>query len=320
MQLQALASMVCSKVGKTDDASVAACKDYLRARHEMIFDAFLWKDAVADPVDVLVEAGSREVILPYDISRPIACWETESGYPLEISNLTAIAIVNPASLSNVGGLMSFVEAESVGWLYSLDVVNGSTLAFINTSPVDATVSIVGQRNLNFAGLPTLPDITHSQSLTVGANGGTVQSPVPWKFIHRMTKPAEIEILVAQLGVIPEKSWAWPADSTEASFARVRLIHPTTDATSISFLGKRRLRQMNLDSDSPMIRGIDNALMAFAHGDMLERGRQYAKAQAKTSEGTMMLDLARKVELEQSASEIRIVPQVFMDEGEDFDRW
>jgi hypothetical protein len=73
------------------------------------------------------------------------------------------------------------------------------------------------------------------------------------------------------------------------------------------LGKRRFRQMRLDSDAPMIRGLDNALIAFAIGDMLERSRQYAKAAAKQQEGTELLKVAVDTETNQSAYESRVIP-------------
>ena len=46
MTLASLADFVCKKVGKTDATSVGICKDFLRQRHEMIYDTGLWKDSV----------------------------------------------------------------------------------------------------------------------------------------------------------------------------------------------------------------------------------------------------------------------------------
>jgi hypothetical protein len=48
--------------------------------------------------------------------------------------------------------------------------------------------------------------------------------------------------------------------------------------------------------------------------MLERARQYAKAAAKNSEATSMLTVARDEEVNQSAFDARVVPQVPAMEG------
>lgn len=312
-----MADLVCTKVGKLDAESVAACKGFLRARHEMIVDSYLWKDTVSPDFEVDVAAGATHAILPAEAGRPMAVWDKISGLPIPVGSLTNIVVVNPSALADVGGLMTFVEVESVGWAYPLAEA-GSQLAFINTGPAEITISISGERNLNFVSLPTLPDITNTQALTI-ATGGTNTS-VAWKVIHRMQKPAGADVLIAQLGTFPEKAWAWPADSTETSFARIRLVNPPQTATTLGILAKRRLRQMNLDSDGPMVRGIENALLAFAQADMLERSRQYAKASAKISEGTSLLEGARDLERNQSAKESRITPEVPAEEAEHWNQW
>jgi hypothetical protein len=101
---------------------------------------------------------------------------------------------------------------------------------------------------------------------------------------------------------------------EVALATVRLVPPMANRTDLQVYGKKRFRQMQSDGDSPMVRGLTNALLAFAQGDMLERGRQYSKAAAKSSEGTSMLTLARDEEVNQSAFEARVIPQVGAMEG------
>lgn len=316
MQLSELADIICSKIGKTDDESVAACKDFLRARHAMIVDAYPWKDTLG-LFEVDVEAEAQVAILPAEAERPWAVWDTATKMQVPVTSLTSIIALNPGSLSDVGGLMQFVEIESVGWPYPM-ATNGSQLSFINSGSSEIRISISGERNLNFVALPTLPDITNTEVLSVSPGGNQTSST--WKVIHSMTKPSGGDVLVAQLGTSPEKTWAWPADSTFAKFARLRLIQPPSEAVTLGVLAKRKLRQMLLDTDGPMVRGIDNALLAFGQADMLERSRQYGKAQAKISEGTALLDGARDLERNQSARESRIIPVVYRDEGEDTCRW
>lgn len=74
-------------------------------------------------------------------------------------------------------------------------------------------------------------------------------------------------------------------------------HPTVD-TPLLIVGKRPCPMLG-DNDTPPLRTIDSALLAFAMGDMLERQRQYAKAQAKFQEAAAHLEQMRKVEGEQA---------------------
>lgn len=314
MQLSELADLVCGKVGKTDDASVAACKSYLRARHEMIVDSYPWKDTL-DTFDVEVAAEATHAILPYEVARPWAVWDQDSGVEIPVGSLTNIIATNPAALSEVGGLLRFVEAASVGWLYPLAAA-GSQLSFTSAGSVEITASINGEKNLNVF---TFPDLTITETLVLGAYGGAATSSA-FKVIHRMTKPSGTYVFVSQLSTSPVQSWVWPPDSTEATFARIRLIRPPTAAVTLGVLGKRKTRHLSEDSDAPMVRNIENALLAFAQADMLERSRQYAKAAAKVQEGTSLVEGARDLERNQSAKESRITPEVAAEEGMHWSQW
>ena len=91
------------------------------------------------------------------------------------------------------------------------------------------------------------------------------------------------------------------DSTDA-VAGVHTISiypkPLTGKT-LRIFGKRTVPQLANDSDIQRLRNCDNAIIAYAMGDMLERARQYGKAQAKFQEAAALLELAKSVERDQS---------------------
>lgn len=92
----------------------------------------------------------------------------------------------------------------------------------------------------------------------------------------------------------------------SGYARIKPVPvPSSDGT-LYVLGKLKWVQL-ADTDSPCLRGIDNALLAFAEGDMLERARQYAKAQAKYSEAAANVTLMEDIEKGQQQSVSRIIP-------------
>lgn len=99
----------------------------------------------------------------------------------------------------------------------------------------------------------------------------------------------------------------PADSD--GNARIRLVPAPDEAGTLYVLGKLKWNEP-ADSDAPVIHGIDNALLAYAEGDMLEHHRQYGKAQVKYQEGAAQLALMREQQENQTASDPVIVPHVF----------
>lgn len=87
--------------------------------------------------------------------------------------------------------------------------------------------------------------------------------------------------------------------------------PTPDAAgSMYVLGKLKWVELGA-TDSPCLRGVDNALLAYAEGDMLERARQYGKAQAKFAEAAAHVQIMKDIEKGQQQSISMITP---MEEG------
>ena len=83
--------------------------------------------------------------------------------------------------------------------------------------------------------------------------------------------------------------------------------PVPDAAGTLFvLGKLKWVTLG-DDDSPILNGIDNALLAFAEGDMLERSRQYQKAQLKFTEAAAHVQIMRDLENGQKQNISRIIP-------------
>lgn len=96
----------------------------------------------------------------------------------------------------------------------------------------------------------------------------------------------------------------------SGYCRIKPV-PVPDAAGTMFvLGKLKWVALG-DTDSPCLRGIDNALLAFAEADMLERGRQYAKAQTKFTEAGVHVGIMKDIEKGQQQSMSSITP---MEEG------
>ncbi len=66
----------------------------------------------------------------------------------------------------------------------------------------------------------------------------------------------------------------------------------------------------LPTDSPIIRNLEDALLAGTQGDLLERQRQYSKANMKQQEAAALEDEAWKLQTEQSENFQQITPEIY----------
>ena len=98
-------------------------------------------------------------------------------------------------------------------------------------------------------------------------------------------------------------------------AKIKLLRKPKEEKTLLILGKIKLIELGA-ADSPVINGIDNSLLAFVEGDMLEHLRQYGKAQIKYQEAAGQLQIAKDMETHQSASNTRIIPEVNNDWSSD----
>lgn len=90
-------------------------------------------------------------------------------------------------------------------------------------------------------------------------------------------------------------------------ARVRFHRPLDAARPIIFVCKRKCVELVNDSDTPLISGVDQCLIALTMGDLYEWARQFGKAQVKFQEGLQLLQKMKDIETQQSGRVSRIVP-------------
>jgi hypothetical protein len=90
--------------------------------------------------------------------------------------------------------------------------------------------------------------------------------------------------------------------------RIKPIATPKNAGTLYALGKLKFIEMG-DSDSPVINGAENALLAYAEGDMLERSMQYQKGQLKFAEAANMLQICRDLDNVQQDKVSVIIPTV-----------
>lgn len=99
-----------------------------------------------------------------------------------------------------------------------------------------------------------------------------------------------------------------ADTAGKLRQRVRFVTIPDASLTVRILGKRGAPTFTNDLDQPGLTGVENALLAFAQADMLQRERHYAKAQALYQEAGLLLEQLKQEETVQMAHEQRIIPE------------
>lgn len=197
-----------------------------------------------------------------------------------------------------------------------------TLAVMNLSVNAATevVTLFDDVDSQYAstGSPCLLDLVVACRFTVDGDDGGLDIPASdWQAFFQLDPGTWNNVDTRR--ATPTNFVNLPRASDTALYGqsgvpRIKLI-PTPDQNGTLFiLGKQqsRIRQLGEDAaiteDMPFtIRGIDNALIAFTEGDLLEYSRQYAKAQAKFGEAASHVSVMKDMERNQQQQISRIIP-------------
>ena len=98
------------------------------------------------------------------------------------------------------------------------------------------------------------------------------------------------------------------DTAVAKRQRIQLFGTIPEGSIVRVLGKTIPPAFTADSDEPALTGVENALIAFAHADMLKRERQYGKAAAMAQEGATLLEQLKRTQVVQQARNARFLPE------------
>lgn len=325
MTLSEMASFVCNKVRQTDTTAIARCKEFLRQRYEMVYADQLWRASL-----YLHEFSLPVTARDYDPNITTTGEEGMYFMPSAVDRVLAVR-QNEDQMDVIDELQLYRG--------SLDQYEeeGSPLKYSILSPAIFWVASPDQDNMPVS-LETSDDTDANKTATVrwiDGNGGQHTSDValgasgvPVSFgstpnedgvqlIETITHEALTGSLLLNFDEGDTGSWS-PVARTLAGETRfeprqrIRVYpKPGNGATAIACraLVKRRVISLNDDYDVPQLAGIENCLMALAQGDMLQRARQYGKAQVVQQEALALMEQFKRLEVVQQANRMQIVPEV-----------
>jgi hypothetical protein len=295
LSLQQIALNVGQKIGKTDADTIGKLKGFIRNRYQMIYDHALWKDSMIVMAPPDLDAGQDTVILPHYIERVIKVRGKDFSLPpAQVANLFR---TDPTIFERTGSPLEFTELPPSA---THTAPGGNKIVLYSSSAADTgiTVSIWGE----YAG----QEVRETAQL---AGGTHVTTAGAFDVTLGLAKPATAGNITILAEGSSDPIGQLASDETERKHPRLWLLEAPREAGyPILVMGKRRIRPLVNDNDSPLIRSIDNALMAFAQADALEYIHQYAKAQVKMTEGAALVNEAIKLERDQAGHSQRIIPR------------
>lgn len=316
MTITEIATLITSKLGRTDSSSLSICKDFIKRRYQMVYDSTLWLESLAT---TFAHVQDRDVTISTapevyyaggsaaKIDRVLAVNYSEST----TYSITDIAVGLSAGVYHYKYETPDTSMLSVGdTVYIYGMPSSATLPTMNGVK---TVRIISANSYFTDYAPS-----HYTAEALGLQGFTgffTKDKNPFENIgvedwwhHFRVDPS---VLIEQTTTTSKPTGFFHLPKDSSGNPRIRLNPTPPKEGLLHVLGKLGWTEP-ADGDSPVIHGIDNILLAYAEGDMLERGRKYAKAQLKYQEAGDLLSAARDQQRNQFASESRIVPDMVED--------
>jgi hypothetical protein len=127
------------------------------------------------------------------------------------------------------------------------------------------------------------------------------APAPIPLDSRFLDPIDSDFLIDSEPLLFEARGyvKYYEETGTASQRQIRLYPIPTFGVTLLFFGKMLCPGLNSTADISQIRNLDEVIIAYAYFDMLQRQRQYAKAQQKRQEAQELEANAWKLEQEQA---------------------
>ena len=256
-------------------------------------------------------SGASATAIADSLADEMVCpqkFETILGVSYNQQNLLPTQLItqfmtNPDSFKSDANSAQFSVIDSSGINFN---PNYGAIEFMSSDSADngKQITIVGELS--------------GQELTMQKETVTLASSVltteSWSAVHSLSKETTTGHVQVRNPSVTSDYFFWPEWENVSKFQRVKFFdRPKYDASSpvnLYIVGKKKIQPMVSDYDTPMVAGIDNVLIHFATGDMLKRSRQFGKAQLEIQQANGLMQVARDQENNQSAKEVRLIPDVY----------
>jgi hypothetical protein len=331
MTLIEMAELVCERLNKTDAATVALAKKFIDRRYKLVYDSVLWRDsqvlmatsASANSFPfVPLQADQNTLHFGHRVDRVIALRRDPEAM-LMAGDTSHVFQTDITLFERTGSPVNFVSLPPVATPptsndgTAVDIGGGTSFFEISSSsPLDVGMGVkIGSRLHG-----EYPNLTEGETVVLNGTSPVFSMSAYLVPVAQFSKPATVGRVT--VGIVYQSPPFMSLESweTHRSYPRVRVLPTPTEETNFLALVKLRCLPLKDDQDTMLLSNCEDAVMTLATADLLERFRQYGKAQEKKREAMLELEKLRDLEKNQSAHITRIVPVVEPDayEGNNFD--
>ena len=299
MTLAEMADYVVDRVGTSDDATKALAKRFIIRRNQMVYDSTPWPDS---EVTFQLRTTENELILPNWLDKvlQVVVDQAAAAHNIQMASRQTLLLANPAALTDLGSLIGFTMLPSV----AVHTHPGGNKVQVLSSAVGDTSQSVRLRGMHngleveeeimLTGVTLAPSAYYYDEIT------HYSKPTTAGYLHLQSTATDNDELQV---LLPHER--------ERRHPRIQLHHDFetgADEQLITILGKRKCIPLLHDNDTPQIANIENALIAYGMADLLERERQFGKAQLKLQEAVALTNSMILAERDQKQSHVQIIPQ------------
>jgi hypothetical protein len=297
---------VCTLCGQWTPDYRLIIREFLRRNYQSLYDLYLWPESL---VVVRVPFTTEQVVMPPYIDKVLGIRGT-TNLRMFPSDAGLILDIAPNVFDEIGDPVSYTTLTPVG-VATLPAVT-TRLLIASQNPADRTnVAIRGEILATGQELEetiTLNGVTGVFTHNVYDIPLTIAKEITFGDV---TVNAEsdgmrsLEVLPSYVRELKhQRLWFLPApDSSVLSTAG----HPDTFTCLV--LGKRAIRPLLTDQDTPIITGVQQVLIAAAAADLFRKLEKNDQATAMSQKASASTDVLKAKNMDQAASSPRFVPAV-----------
>jgi hypothetical protein len=296
---------VCQICGQWTPEYRQVIREFLRRNYQALYDLYLWPESL---VMVRVPFTTEQVIIPHYIDKVLGVRGTNNQrmFPADAG---LILDITPSVFDEIGTPISYTTLTPVA-VWSLPSTT-TKLVIASTSAVDRTRVMVRGEVLS-----TGQELEESVVLS-----GTDIAITRYSYDVPLTFSKDLTLGDVTVNALSDARSlvVIPADRRELKFQRLWFLpapgdsallgHPGDTPTTCLVLGKRAIRPLINDQDSPIITGAQQVLIAAAAGDLFRKLGNNDQATAMLQKASGSTDVLKAKNLDQAASAPRFVPQM-----------
>jgi hypothetical protein len=306
--LAEMTDAVCTICGQWTPEYRLIIRECLRRNYQTMYDTFLWPESL---VMVRVPYASEQVVMPPYIDKVLGVRGT-NDMRMFPADAVLFLDITPSIFEEIGDPIGYTTLTPVA--VSTLPATTTRLLLASTSPVDRTkVFIRGevlatgqelQEELTLQGTaPTPTQYSYDIPLTI-AKGITLGDVTVNAAIagDEVTAGGNLAIIPAnQRELKHQRLWFLPAPNSHNI--------PEAGYFTALVLGKRAIRPLVTDQDTPIITGVQQILIAAAAGDLFRKLEKHDLAAAMLQKASSSTDVLKAKNMDQAASSPRFVPQI-----------